>query len=100
MSVNEKINWSRPSIDVLFESAARVWGESLIAVILSGANNDGTKGMRAVKEAGGLAIVQEPASATTPVMPQAVIDAGAVDEVLELKEIGQRLIELGTMRSP
>ncbi len=100
LSVNEKINWSRPSIDVLFESAARVWGESLIAVILSGANNDGTKGMRAVKEAGGLAIVQEPASATTPVMPQAAIDAGAVNEVLELKEIGQRLIELGTMRSP
>ena len=99
LSVNEKVNWSRPSIDVLFESAARAWGESVIAVILSGANDDGARGMRAVKEAGGLTIAQDPASAATPVMPQAAIDAGAVDEVLGLKEIGQRLIELGTMRS-
>ena len=100
LSVNEKVNWSRPSIDVLFGSAARAWGESVIAVILSGASADGTKGIWAVKEAGGLTIAQDPASAATTVMPQAAIDAGGVDEVLQIEEIGQRLIELGTIRNP
>ena len=100
LCVSEKVNWSRPSIDVLFGSAARAWGESVIAVILSGASADGTKGIWAVKEAGGLTIAQDPASAESPVMPQAAIDAGGVDEVLRLEEIGQRLIELGTIRNP
>jgi len=96
LSVDERVNWSRPSIDVLFESATHAWGEALVAVILSGANADGAKGMAAVKEAGGLTIVQDPASAQTPIMPQAAIDAGAAEEVLRAEEIGRRLIELGT----
>ncbi|MEE8326923.1 MAG: chemotaxis protein CheB [candidate division NC10 bacterium] len=96
LSVEEKVNWSRPSIDVLFESAALAWGESVIAVILSGANADGTRGMQTVMETGGLTIAQDPASAESPVMPQAAIDARAVDEVLWLVEIGQRLIDLAT----
>jgi len=100
LSVSEKVNWSRPSIDVLFGSASRVWGELVIAVILSGANDDGAKGMWAVKKAGGLTIAQDPASAATTVMPQAAIDAGGVDEVLQIEEIGQRLIELETIRNP
>ena len=65
----------------------------MIAVILSGANADGAKGMRAVKEAGGLTIAQDPASAESPVMPQAAIDAGAVDEVLGAEKIGRLLVE-------
>jgi len=96
LSIDEKVNWSRPSIDVLFESAARAWGAGVIAVILSGASDDGARGMGAVKAAGGLNIAQDPASATTPYMPQAAIDAGVVDEVLAAGEIGRRLIELGT----
>lgn len=94
LSVDERVNWSRPSIDVLFEAAARAWGENVIAVILSGANADGAEGMRAVKAAGGLTIAQDPASAESPLMPQAAIDAGAADEVLRPEEIGQRLAEL------
>ena len=95
LTVDERVNWSRPSIDVLFESAARVWGKSLIAVILTGANADGAKGMQAVWKAGGHTIAQDPASARIPVMPQAAIDTGAVDEVLRLEEIGPRLADLG-----
>lgn len=95
LSVDERVNWSRPSIDVLFESAAHAWGETLIAVILSGANADGTKGIRVVKEAGGLTIAQDPASAKNPVMPQAAIDSGAVNKVLVVEKIGWLLAEIG-----
>jgi two-component system chemotaxis response regulator CheB len=95
LSVDERLNWSRPSIDVLFESAARAWADAVVAVILSGANADGRAGMRAVRAAGGLTIAQDPAGTEWPVMPQAAIEAGAVDEVLRLEEIPRRLIELG-----
>jgi two-component system, chemotaxis family, protein-glutamate methylesterase/glutaminase len=94
LSVEERVNWSRPSIDVLFESAAVTWGAGLVAVILSGASADGAKGMQAVKMAGGLTIAQDPASADHPVMPQAAIDLGAVAEVLPPAYIGQRLARL------
>lgn len=95
LSVDGRVNWSRPSIDVLFESASLAWGKSVISVILSGANADGTKGMRTIKEAGGLTIAQDPATAEYPVMPKAAIDAGVVDEVLSAADIGRRLAELG-----
>lgn len=95
LSIDERVNWSRPSIDVLFESAALAWEGAVVGVILTGANSDGAKGMRAIKEAGGLTIAQDPASAGTPVMPQAAIDAGAVAEVLGAEDIGLRLAGLG-----
>lgn len=94
LSLDEKVNWSRPSIDVLFESAARALGPGLIAIILSGANADGVAGVRAIKAAGGLIIAQDPGTAEFPVMPQAAIDTGVVDEVLSARGIGQRLAEL------
>lgn len=93
LSVDPKVNWSRPSIDVLFESAAPVWGERLMAVILSGANDDGARGICAVKSAGGCTIAQAPATASSPVMPQSAIEAGAVEEVLSPEEIGLRLLQ-------
>ena len=96
LAVDEKVNWSRPSVDVLFECAARAWGSVLAAVILSGASADGATGVRAVKAAGGLTIAQDPASARMPVMPQAAIDTGAVDVVLTPEEIGLLIAELGT----
>jgi len=99
LSMDERINWSRPSIDVLFESAARSWGEWVIAIILSGANTDGAKGVQAVKEAGGQVIAQDPAEAEHPVMPQAAIDTGVVDKVLRSKKIGRLLAELGVKRN-
>jgi two-component system chemotaxis response regulator CheB len=95
LSTEEKVHWSRPSIDVLFESAARALGERVIAVLLSGASVDGAAGIRAVKAAGGLTIAQDPATAEYPLMPRAAIDTGAVDEVLTVEEIGRRLAELG-----
>jgi two-component system chemotaxis response regulator CheB len=93
LSTEEKVNWSRPSIDVLFESAALALGDRLIAVILSGSNDDGAAGIRAVKAAGGLTIAQDPATAEYPRMPQAAIDTGAVDLVLTVEEIAQWLVE-------
>ena len=95
LSVDERVHWSRPSIDVLFDSAARVWAGRTIAVLLSGANNDGAEGMRAVKAAGGLTLAQLPHTAECPVMPQSAVDLGCVDEVLALSEIAERLIERG-----
>jgi two-component system chemotaxis response regulator CheB len=91
LSIDERVTWSRPSIDVLFESAARAWGRGAIAVLLSGANTDGASGMRVLREAGGLTIAQDPACAEVPVMPRAAIDAGVVDEVLGVKQISERL---------
>lgn len=95
LTLDEKVNWSRPSIDVLFESAAHALGAGLIGIILSGANNDGAAGVRAIKAAGGLIIAQDPGTAEFPVMPQAAFDTGVVDEVLSISAIGQRLVELG-----
>lgn len=95
LSVDERVNWSRPSIDVLFESAALACGESVVAVILSGANTDGSKGICAIRKAGGLTVAQDPMCAETPIMPQAAIDTGAVDEVLSVEDIGRLLTGLG-----
>jgi len=94
LSVDDRVNWSRPSIDVLFESAARAWGPALVAVLLSGANSDGVKGLVAVKAAGGRTIAQYPQSASSPYMPQMAVDAGAVDEVLHPDNIALRLVAL------
>jgi two-component system chemotaxis response regulator CheB len=96
LSVDDKVNWSRPSIDVFFESAALAFRKRVIAVLLSGANADGAAGMLKIKEAGGLTIVLDPATAEYPVMPQAAIDSGAADEVLAVEEIGLRLVGLGS----
>lgn len=95
LSVDERVNWSRPSIDVLFESAALAWGQSLVGVLLSGANADGARGMMLIREAGGLTIAQAPADAKCPIMPQAAIDSGGASEILSAKEIGFLLARLG-----
>ncbi len=94
LSVDEKVNWTRPAIDVLFESAARVWRQSLVGIILTGANSDGAAGMRCIAEHGGLAIVQDPLTAFSPEMPQACIQATSNELVLSLPEIGDFLQSL------
>ncbi len=94
LSVDERVNWSRPSIDVLFESAALIWGAGLVAVILSGASADGANGIQAVKRAGGFTIAQDPDTADHPFMPRAAIATGAVDDVLRPAMIGRLLAEL------
>ena len=74
LSCDEPLLFSRPSIDVLFESAADVYGETLIAAILTGANHDGSAGLRIVQEKGGVALVQSVASAYAKAMPQAALE--------------------------
>ncbi len=96
LSFDEKVRWSRPSIDVLFESAARAWGRAVVAVLLSGANTDGTEGMCLIRRHGGMTIAQDPRSARHPVMPQAVVEAGCVDRLLSPGEIAECLTRLGT----
>lgn len=94
LSADEKVNWSRPSIDVLFESAADAYGPALAGVILSGANSDGAQGLKRIKECGGIAIVQEPASAQFPEMPRSALRCAAADHVLPPEEIGRLLARL------
>ncbi len=96
LSVDEKVHYSRPSIDVLFESAAHVWGRDLAGIVLTGANADGAYGLQVIKEYGGLAVVQDPATSEHPLMPQATLDAGEVDYILSLEQIGELLAGKGS----
>lgn len=86
--------YSMPSINVLFETAAHVYRKRLIGIILTGASNDGSAGMMAIKKYGGLTIAQDPKEAQFPYMPQAAIDTGAVTFIWTIKEIQQFLKEL------
>lgn len=87
LSNEEEVLFSRPSIDVAFESAAEAWGHRLTAIILTGANNDGAQGLSAVVRAGGAAIVQEPIGAYAQAMPEAAIRACPNAQVMTLSEI-------------
>ena len=90
LSLDEPVRFSRPSVDVLFESAAAAYGPEVVAVLLTGFGQDGGTGIAAVRAAGGVTIVQEPSSAAKDQMPLAGIAAGAA-EVLTLDEIATRL---------
>jgi len=94
LSVDEAVAYSRPSIDVLFESAADAYGAGLIGVVLTGANADGARGAKRIKSRGGFVIVQDPATAESPAMPSAAIEAARVDRILPLERIGSFLVEL------
>jgi two-component system, chemotaxis family, protein-glutamate methylesterase/glutaminase len=94
LSLDEKVNFCRPAIDPLFESAADAFGPGLIGIVLTGANADGAKGLIRIKEQGGYAIVQNPRSAQSPCMPQAAIDAVRVDKVLDLEHVASFLARL------
>jgi two-component system, chemotaxis family, protein-glutamate methylesterase/glutaminase len=94
LSMDPRVNFSRPSIDVLFESAAFVYGERCIGIILTGASADGSQGLNRIKKSGGLALVQNPATAEFRTMPEAAIKATIVDHVLTLEDMGQFLIDL------
>ena len=89
-----QVQYVRPSADVLFESAAAVYAQEVIAVVLSGTGRDGKDGVRAVKEAGGVTLAQDEASAQHFGMPQAAIGTGMVDFVLPLEEVAAKLLEL------
>lgn len=87
LSIDEPMNFSRPSIDVLFESAADVYGERLIGVVLTGGSEDGAAGLKAIGRVGGLALVQDPANAQVPFMPTAALKANPECQVLSLDAI-------------
>ena len=93
LSVDELVHYSRPSIDVLFESAADAYGAALIGVILTGANDDGAAGVKRIRKQGGFVIAQDPKTAEAPTMPDAAIATGAVDQILPLEKIGPFLVE-------
>jgi two-component system chemotaxis response regulator CheB len=93
LSVDEAVRYSRPSIDVLFESAADAYGPGLIGIILTGANADGAEGAKRIKQRGGVVLVQDPSTAEARTMPDAVIATGAVDQILRLEEIASFLLE-------
>lgn len=94
LSVDEKVNYSRPSIDVLFESAADVYGPSLIGVLMTGANHDGALGLRRIKQYGGMTLVEDPATAKFPEMPKSALACTEVDYVLPLDALGKVLFAL------
>lgn len=94
LSVDAAVAYSRPSIDVLFESAADAFGSGVIGVVLTGANADGASGVKRIKERGGFVVVQDPVTAESPEMPRAAIEATRVDRILPLDRIGPFLVEL------
>ncbi len=94
LSVDARVQWARPSIDVLFESVADGYREHAIGIVLTGANEDGAAGLAAIKQNGGVAIVQDPRTASNRVMPDAALAASETDAVLPLEEIGHFLVGL------
>lgn len=95
LSSDEPVNYSRPSIDVLFESAADAYGAGLIGLVLTGANADGASGLKAVASAGGRALVEDPASAYARPMPEAALRACPAAQVMSLPRILEVLKGLG-----
>ena len=87
LDFSEKVHFSRPAIDVTFETVAETYGASAIAVLLSGANGDGTQGLQNIKDSGGLTIVQDPGEASVAYMPQHAIDHVKVDYIVPAREI-------------
>ncbi|UPG87650.1 chemotaxis protein CheB [Luteibacter aegosomatis] len=91
LSIDEPVKFSRPSIDVLFESAAAAFGTQLLAILLTGASSDGSEGLVSVRRAGGKAWVQCPSEAAVPTMPESALALAGADAVLRLRDMCDRL---------
>lgn len=100
LSADPKVCHSRPSIDVLFESAASVYGPGLLGVLLTGASSDGTEGIKRINELGGLTVVQDPDTAEHPAMPRSAITHASPRRVLGLEAITQLLLDLAPRPHP
>lgn len=98
LSCEDRVAYARPSIDVLMLSAADAYGPALCAVLLTGANYDGAAGLSGIRLAGGLSVVQDPATAEVPTMPEAAIKRMTPDLILSLAEIHSLLLKLGEPR--
>jgi two-component system chemotaxis response regulator CheB len=99
LTIEEPVRFSRPSIDVMFSSAADTYRSATIGVVLTGANEDGAQGLAHIVKLGGLALVQDPKTAEIPIMPAAAIRAVPTGEVLPLETLAPRLIELSLERA-
>lgn len=94
LDISERVNFSRPSIDVTFESAAVVYREKLIGVLMTGANHDGSEGLKKISEKKGLTIVQDPNEALGKVMPRSAIKNVKVDHIKKLRDICHFITEI------
>jgi two-component system, chemotaxis family, protein-glutamate methylesterase/glutaminase len=92
LSVDAPVSFSRPSIDVLFESAAYAYRDRLLGIVLTGANEDGAEGLVAVRRSGGLAWVQDPGSAVAAVMPRSAIERAGADAVYDPSTMAAELV--------
>lgn len=93
LSTEPRVRFVRPSVDVLFETAAACWRDGLLAVVLTGANDDGADGLVVVRRLQGRAIVQDPATAEAPQMPRAALERAGADDVLDLEGIARTINE-------
>lgn len=99
LDYSEKVNYSRPSIDVTFHSAAEVFKDKLVCILLSGSNADGVAGLKTVKSSGGLVVIQNPKTAVMPYMPQQAaneIEGGIILNANEMAEFINRLYSYKT----
>jgi two-component system chemotaxis response regulator CheB len=100
LTIDERVNYARPSIDLLFESAAYAYTDRLIGILLTGSNHDGAGGLKKIGELGGLTIVQDPATAEWPGMPASAIAAFQPDHILPLEGIASLLMEINKTEKP
>ena len=96
LSTDQKVNFSRPSIDVLFETAAWACKKELIGILLTGSNSDGAEGIKTIKKYGGITIVENPATAFAKTMPASAIEIEEPSFILDLKDIPGKIVELVT----
>ena len=96
LSTAEKVNFSRPSIDVLFETAAWTFKDKLLGILLTGSNSDGAEGLKTIKKFGGTTIVENPETAFAKTMPISGIKKSTPDFILNLEEIAKKIVELTT----
>ena len=99
LTIDERVNFARPSIDVLFESAAEAYKNTLIGIILTGANHDGAKGLKRIKDYGGLAVIQDPETAESAYMPRSAIAAVTPDYLGSIEGIAAFIIQIAQQKS-
>lgn len=87
LDISEKVNYSRPSIDIAFESASEAYGKNVVGILLSGANSDGTDGLLSIRKNGGTVVIQSPDTADVPYMPAHAIDHVVADHILNPDQI-------------
>jgi len=99
LSIDPPVNFARPSVDVLFESAAEIFGPALIGVVLTGAGSDGSKGLLTIRQRGGITVVQDPADAEMDSMPKQALALLSPDYLIPLQELPGLLIKLAASQS-